>query len=173
MPTAPLHIALVEDHPLMRDGMRACLEQWPHSTVVLEAEDGLAYEKACATAPPIHIAVVDLRMPNRNGFETIVWIREYQPETLVLAISFETNDDCVHRVLLCGAHGVVNKSCGRQELHTALDHLRATGPLCERPGAAPAHAHPRSRQPVGPAQEAGGPAHRARNAILPRLHRRG
>ena len=122
-----LNIAVIDDHPSMRDGLRANLQHWPHGQVMMEAGNGIEYETACATGPPIHIATVDLRMPMRDGYETIEWIREHQPHTLTLAITFETPDDVVHRALLAGAHGIVDKCCERNELYTALDHLRTTG----------------------------------------------
>ena len=121
-----LNIAIVDDHAWMRDGLRVNLESWPHGRVVLEAADGLDYERKCASAPPIDIALVDVVMPNRDGIETTKWIVVNQPDTLILAITFLPTDDVVHQLLLAGVHGILPKKDDRTELFTALDHLRAT-----------------------------------------------
>lgn len=124
---AAQRLALVDDHPSVRDGLRAYLADWPHGRVVLEAGDGLEYEAACATAGNIHMAVVDLAMPNRDGYATIAWIREHQPETRVLAITFDPTDEAVHGALVAGAHGVLGKTCTRTTFLAAMDELRTTG----------------------------------------------
>jgi len=122
-----LNVAIIDDHPCTRDGLRLAVEAWPHGRVVLEAGDGLEYEQACADAPRIDIAIVDLQMPRKDGFETIAWIKQHQPWVKVLAFTFNASDEVVYRALLADADGVLEKGSGAKELRAALDELRATG----------------------------------------------
>ncbi len=124
---AKLRIAVVDDHRPLRAGLCTIIARWPHGEVVLEADDGVAYEAACAGMPPIDIAIVDLCMPGRDGYETIAWIRENHPDTKCIAITFDPTDEAVHAALLVGACAVLPKRIDDEEIHTALDHIRSTG----------------------------------------------
>ncbi len=124
---APLNIAIVDDHPLVRAGFRASLNSWPHGRVVVEAEHGLDYEEQCKQAPPIHIAVVDLVMPVRDGYATIGHIVREQPGTLPVALTFDPHEGAVQKAVHLGARTVLPKSIRPAELHTALEQLRTTG----------------------------------------------
>ena len=69
----PLRLAVVDDHPLIRQGFAAIANTWPKGRVVLMATDGLDYERQVAELGHIHIALVDLCMPRRDGYETLRW----------------------------------------------------------------------------------------------------
>ncbi|MBK6755006.1 MAG: response regulator transcription factor [Flavobacteriales bacterium] len=124
---AKLRIAVVDDHRPLRAGLCTIIARWPHGEVVLEADDGIAYEAACVGIPPIDIAIVDLCMPGRDGFETIAWIRVNHPDTKCVAITFDPTDEAVHAALLAGACAVLSKRIEDEEIHTALDHIKLTG----------------------------------------------
>jgi len=126
-PLDPVHIALVDDHVSARLGLREMLKAWPRGQVVLEADDGVEYEERCATAPPIHIAIVDLRMPRRDGVDTIAWIRANQPPTLPIAISFDPFDLDADRAREAGAATVWGKSIRPDQLCAELDAFVAGG----------------------------------------------
>lgn len=119
-------LAIVDDHWLVRTGFTAAMDRWPHGTVVLQAEDGLDYERACAEAGHIHIAVVDLMMPRRNGYETIRWITRNHPRTLCLAITGSPTVVAAQRVVLAGGRGLISKR-DPNELLAALEHIRLSG----------------------------------------------
>jgi two-component system invasion response regulator UvrY len=119
-------IAIVEDHPLTRLGLRRQVEAWPHGQVVLEAKDGVEYEELCAVHGAPDLALVDLCMPRRDGWETLAWIAEQQPGTKALAFTFDPEDDAVMRALHQKACGVLSKSDEPEEWLTALDHVRLT-----------------------------------------------
>ncbi len=124
---SPLRIALIEDQVMFRDTMKAYIEgNTPHK-VVLMAGDGLAYEQLCVHVTPPDVVIVDLFMPVRDGFETIAWITQNQPNTLPLACSFEVGAAVVRRALKAGSRGYLHKNCGVHELRDALEQLRTTG----------------------------------------------
>ncbi|MBK6540847.1 MAG: response regulator transcription factor [Flavobacteriales bacterium] len=68
---AKLRIAVVDDHRPLRAGLCTIIARWPHGEVVLEADDGIAYEAACVGIPPIDIAIVDLHAGPR-------WVRDHR-----------------------------------------------------------------------------------------------
>ena len=122
-----LNIALIDDHVLLRNALREAIGAWPHGEVVLEAENGLGYENACASGPPIHLVIVDLGMPVRDGYETIEWIVENQPEVRIMAITHEPNEEKAYRAMEAGAHTIVGKAIDPVGLRGALDDMRLTG----------------------------------------------
>lgn len=125
--TEQLRVAVVDDHPCARDGFITGLEQWPHGRVVLEAGDGLELERKMAEVGHIHIALVDLLMPERDGFETMAWLARHHPRTLCIAISFDTCPQNVKRALRAGARAVVDKCTTATELRKVMDHVRTHG----------------------------------------------
>ncbi len=124
---SPLRIALIEDQVMFRETMKAFVEGSTPHKVVLEAGDGLAYEQMCAHVAPPDVVIVDLFMPVRDGFATIAWITQNQPNTLPLACSFEVGAAVVRRALKAGSRGYLHKNCGVHELRDALEQLRTTG----------------------------------------------
>lgn len=130
-PTPPgrpfLRIAVIDDHPAVRIGIAAIADQWPLGKVALQATDGEDYVRNQSSAGPIDIAIVDLSMPIMDGYSTMQWMKENQPSTMPLAISFEMSADTVRRAMRSGARGVLDKTTQPQEFHTAFDHLRSTG----------------------------------------------
>lgn len=124
---APLRVAVIDDHQLVRRGLVDVLQRWPVPHTLLEAEDGLDYEERCRELGHVHLAVVDLRMPRRDGFETMRWMQRHQPRTLPLALTYDPAPELVRRALQCGARGVLGKEVLVKELHRALSTLLKEG----------------------------------------------
>lgn len=120
MAATPLRIAVLDDHQMVRRGIVELINGWPHGQVVLEAEHGLDYEKQVADVGHIHVAIVDLSMPIRDGYDTMLWIARHHPRTRTLGLSYEPTDAAVHKALRCGACGVLPKTVQRAELHSAI-----------------------------------------------------
>ena len=64
-----LRLAIVDDHPLVRDGFVRQLENWPYAGEVHQAADGVYFEELCRTVEHFDIVVMDLSMPRRDGCE--------------------------------------------------------------------------------------------------------
>lgn len=122
-----LHLAVVDPHPVVREGLKALLAPWPHGRVVLAAANCAEYAREAPAAPPLHIALVGLGAHGCDGAATLQWMADHQPHTLPLVLCADPQPTQVHRALLAGARGVLCKSADMAALHTALDHLRATG----------------------------------------------
>lgn len=118
-------VAVVEDHPVTRAGLKEFLEEGPFR-VVVRASDGEDYI-AQSSATPVKLALVDLIMPRMNGWVTIAWIRDHQPDVRSLALTADPTPEQVQRVMRVGARGVVDKSASEGELRRALEDVYQCG----------------------------------------------
>src|SRR5439155_2079771 len=104
-----LRILVVDDHELVRHGIRTLLRAPLGWRVVGEAANGLAaVEKATKLKPDI--AILDLTMPDLDGLQVTQQIREKSPATKVVILTMHESDQMVRRVLDAGALGYVLKS---------------------------------------------------------------
>lgn len=112
-------VMLVEDHTLVRSGIRLLLERSPGITIVGEADDGRqAIDLAKSLTPDI--AIVDVGMPNLNGLQAARAIRAESPRTLVLMLSMHSEIEYVREAIRAGASGYVLKNAASAELGAAV-----------------------------------------------------
>lgn len=122
-----LRIAIVDDHPMICDGIATMLQSWPNGQVVLKAMNGVEYANAVQAIGHVDIALIDVCMPVRDGFSTLEWMRTNQQRTLPVMLTFDPTPEVVSKVVRLGARGVLGKNIDREELHLALDHVSTTG----------------------------------------------
>jgi DNA-binding NarL/FixJ family response regulator len=123
-----IRLLLVDDHPVVRRGMRSCLEGIRHVEVVDEAVDGKeAMEKVRALSPDI--VLMDIDMPNMNGLEATKLLREEFPETRVLILSIHTNKEYVLQIIRSGAQGYVLKDASPADLVRAIESVDSGEPF--------------------------------------------
>jgi DNA-binding NarL/FixJ family response regulator len=129
-------ILIVDDHEVVRSGLRAIVEIRPDWEVVGEAEDGkTAVQKAVSTKPDI--VITDYSLPLMNGVEVTRQIRARLPNTEILMFTMHDNDQIVSQALAAGARAYLLKSDAKQYLVSAIDALANhkpffTGRLSER-----------------------------------------
>jgi len=112
-------LMIVDDHEVVRMGLRAALEVEPDFTVVAEAANGAeAIEKARAHRPDI--VLMDVRMDGMDGIEACREVRSELPETKVLMLTSFAEEETVVAALLAGAAGYVLKNVARARLLEAL-----------------------------------------------------
>lgn len=111
----------------MRDGLTVHLIKNGFAEVVCSVADGVAYEQACAGMPAPDLAIVDLNMDGRDGWETLAWIKEHQPGTRTIAITFDPKDDAVCRAVSCGACTVLPKERADNTLLAAVKDVMRDG----------------------------------------------
>ena len=117
-----IRLLLADDHPVVRRGMRSCLEGARHVEVVDEAVDGKeAMNKVKELSPDI--VLMDIDMPNMNGLEATRLIREEYPDTRVLILSVHTNKDYVLQIIRSGAQGYVLKDTAPADLVRAIESV--------------------------------------------------
>jgi DNA-binding NarL/FixJ family response regulator len=114
-----IRILLVDDHAMMRDGLRALLEQQDGMEVVAEAEDGRAAVRLARELRP-DVAVMDIAMPGLNGIDATRQIVARAPGTKVVALSMHSDWSFASDILRAGALGYVVKSNAFAELAAAV-----------------------------------------------------
>lgn len=120
---SPIRVLVVEDHGIVREGIRLLLETQPDMQVVGEASDGdTAVQKAAQLAPDI--VLMDLGIPGIDGIEATRQITKKCPGTKVLALTVHDSDDHFFRSLDAGASGYILKGAASDELLFAIRAAR-------------------------------------------------
>ena len=123
---APLRIMLVDDHPLVRDGLRARLEAQPHLRVVAEA--GAADEALeQARLHRIDLVLMDINMRGVSGIDATARFRQQYPDIAVLILSMHDKLEYVTQAMQAGARGYVLKDAPGKDIVLAIDTVMAGG----------------------------------------------
>ncbi len=118
-------ILLVDDHQIMRDGLRTMLEATGEFAVVGEAETG-GHAVALAARLRPHLVVMDLSLPGMNGIEATVELLRESPDSRVVILSMYDDESSVVQAMRSGARGFVLKKASQADLLAAL-HTVARG----------------------------------------------
>ena len=127
MTTKKTQIALVDDHSLLRNGLASLMASLEGYSVLFEADNGKDFIQQLNHYPAPDIVLLDITMPEMNGFETAAWIREHIPATKVLVLSMMDNDNAIISMLKAGARGYVLKDSKPLVFRQALDDIRDKG----------------------------------------------
>lgn len=119
-----LRIVLVDDHAVMRDGLRSLLGRDPAVSVIGEAGDGHAAVQVCMQLRP-DIVLMDLQLPSLDGIDAIATIRRRWPCTRVVVLSGMPSESRAAEALRAGAQAYVLKRSGVEQLMSALHAVRA------------------------------------------------
>ncbi|GLV59159.1 DNA-binding response regulator [Dictyobacter sp. S3.2.2.5] len=115
----PLRILLVDDHPLVREGLRALLTSLPAITIVGEAGNGEESVMMALDLQP-DIILMDLYMPKLNGIEATRRILQTSPHIGILVLTMLGDDDSVFGAMRAGARGYLLKGAGKAEVLRAI-----------------------------------------------------
>jgi DNA-binding NarL/FixJ family response regulator len=114
-----IRIVLVDDHRLVRAGIRALLEKTPQGQVVGEAADGREAFALIEKQRP-DIVLIDIAMPGLNGLDAVDRIKKEWPETKVIILSMHANEEYVVRALRSDVSGYLIKDAAVDELEDAI-----------------------------------------------------
>lgn len=112
-------IFIVEDHTLLRAGLRALLSQDDDVEIVGEADNGRDAIRGIASLVP-NLVLLDLSMPGMNGIEAMIDIKQRNPEIRVLVLTIHKTEEYIHASLRAGADGYILKDATYDELHVAI-----------------------------------------------------
>jgi two-component system, NarL family, invasion response regulator UvrY len=121
-------IAIADDHHLVAEAISNLVQKFDEYDVQLIAENGrdlLAQLRHCSRLPDI--ALVDVSMPEMDGFETAAQLRQLYPSIRVLALSMTDREEHIVRMIRNGARGYLLKGCRSTELRKALDEVMTKG----------------------------------------------
>ena len=125
-------VLLVDDHVIVRQGLKALLSDEPDMEVVGEANNGReALEKLAALEPDV--ILMDISMPGLNGIEATRQIKQRYPDVKVVILSMHANEEYVFQVLQAGAAGYVLKLSDSMEVLTAIRAALSGGSFLSPP----------------------------------------
>ncbi len=118
----PISVCIVDDHALLRDGLKYLLAKDPRFGPVFEASGGEAFLKMLGNTRP-DVALMDIAMPDMNGIETTRQALELQPGLKVIALSMYA-DECHYRDMIeAGACGFLLKNSRIDDVQKAIDEV--------------------------------------------------
>ena len=114
-----IRLLIADDHPMVRDGLRALFDELPDIEVVGEAANGReAVEGAVVHRPDV--LIMDLAMPDVDGFAATSEITRVAPEVAVLVLTMSEDDETVARAMRAGAQGYLLKGATKEEILRAV-----------------------------------------------------
>ena len=119
--TSPIRILVVDDHPVVLAGIEALVEGQADMTIVAQAANGREAIQEFRSHHP-DVTLMDLQMPEMNGLDALIAIRNESPEAQIIMLTTYAGDAQVMRAIKAGAQGYLLKSALHREL---LDTIRA------------------------------------------------
>jgi DNA-binding NarL/FixJ family response regulator len=120
-------VALVDDHVLLRNGLANLIRSFGEYSVLFEAGNGNDFIQQLKPRVLPDIVLLDINMPEMDGYETALWIRRHYPEIKTLALSMYDTDNSIIRMLKNGVKGYILKDADPAELKLALESVISKG----------------------------------------------
>ncbi len=155
-----IRILLADDHPIVREGLRAVLETQPDFEVIAEAASGDEALRLALTTMP-DILLLDLEMPVMDGVEATRRLRQQRPDARVIVFTAFDNDERIIHAVQAGANGYLLKGAPRDEIFRAIRVTMEGGSLLQPVVASKLLRH------VGTQQPASGSAQSPNHQMLP------
>lgn len=144
----PVRVFLVDDHEIVRSGLRALIASQPDMVVVGEAAEGLAFLNSVDAARP-DVVVMDVSMPVLDGIEATRRLKAAMPEVKVITLTAREERSYIELIMSAGASGYVLKRSAADDLVRAIRAIVAGGVYLDPSMAASALAPLRQGGPTG------------------------
>lgn len=123
-----IRIVVADDHPVVRDGLRALFTSLPGTELVAEATTGQEAVRAAVVERP-DVLVMDLRMPDLDGIAATAEIRRVAPQVAVLVLTMFDDDESVYAAMRAGARGYLVKGAAQEQISHAISTVAAGGAI--------------------------------------------
>ncbi len=115
-------VLIVDDHKIIRDGIKSLLKDVENIKIVGEASNGQEaidfFKKQ-----PTDVVIMDIRMPEMSGIETTKYLTEHYPGVKILALTMHDEEAFISKMLQAGASGYLLKNVGKEEFITAINKI--------------------------------------------------
>ena len=120
-------IGIIDDHKIVRQGLKELLEKMEHYQVIHEFESGVAFLEALPLEATPDLFILDYSMPNLNGIEVLKKLEPLKTEYKVLLLTQHFDEQIIDDAYHFGARGFLHKNCTAQDLKSAIDNIVKIG----------------------------------------------
>ena len=118
-----IQVAIADDHKLLRNGLVRLVSTFDKYNVIFEADNGRQIKEKLGEHIIPDIIILDVNMPDVDGFQTAQWLHKNFPQVKILALSMFSDENIIIRMLRLGAKGYILKNIEPEELKNALDSI--------------------------------------------------
>jgi two-component system, NarL family, invasion response regulator UvrY len=122
-----IKIAMADDHLLLRNALAALIDGFGNCKVIYQADTGRALTESIAAGTVPDVVLLDLNMPDMDGFETAEWLQKNVPQVHVLMLTMYDSELSLIRLLKAGVKGFMKKDIHPQELKFAIESVVHSG----------------------------------------------
>lgn len=116
-------VGVADDHSLLRNALARLINSFENYSVIFEADNGKDVKEKLSKHIIPDIILLDVNMPESDGYETAKWIYKNFPQVKILALSMFSDEGTIIRMLRLGAKGYIMKNAEPEELKVALDSV--------------------------------------------------
>ncbi|MFY0481826.1 response regulator [Flavobacterium sp. PLA-1-15] len=120
-------IGIIDDHKIVRQGLKELLQKIDNYLVTYEFDSGVDFLEALPLETPPDIFILDYSMPNMNGIEVLKKLEENKIEYKVLLLTQHFDEQIIDDAYHHGARGFLHKNCTAQDLKSAIDNIVKIG----------------------------------------------
>jgi DNA-binding NarL/FixJ family response regulator len=118
-----IQVGIVDDHNLLRKALAKLISSFENYAVLFEGDSGKELKIKITQSVVPDIVLLDVNMPDMDGYETVRWLNKNYPQVKVLALSMFSDETTIIRMLRLGAKGYILKNIEPEELKEALDSI--------------------------------------------------
>ena len=122
-----IKISIIDDHEIVRKGLRDLLEKMVVFEVISEFENGQVFVDALPLSEPPDVYILDYSMPNLNGIDVLKVLKDRDEEFKVLMLTQHFDEDIINDAYNFGARGFLNKNCTAHDLKFAIENIMTIG----------------------------------------------